>query len=199
MACSARRLPAPCAENRSVEAEAAVSGLGAELSDAVLVGLYRDGAGEFAFAELVRRHQIAVFRLLLTLLGDADQAERACEQVFFDAARRLGELDAPEAFYTWVAGMARAQANKLELERQKSRVAERPRPAPKDPRTAVKRHVQEVLRTMSGDERVALVLADLEGDSFDAIAATLGTSAPEAEVLVTRAREKFVLALTDVS
>ncbi|HET9934702.1 MAG TPA: protein kinase [Polyangiaceae bacterium] len=180
-----------------MEAEAAVSGFGAELSDAALVGLYRDGAGEFAFAELVRRHQIAVFRLLLTLLGDADRAERACEQVFFDAARRLGELQAPDGFYSWVAGLARARAQKLEAESQKSKPPERPRSPPKDPRAAVKRHVKDVLRTMSGDERVALVLADLEGDSFEAIAATLGTSVPEAEALVTQAREKFVLALTE--
>jgi len=177
-------------------AGAAASGLGTELSDAALVGLYRDGAGDFAFAELVRRHQITVFRLLLTLLTDADRAERACEQVFFEAARRIDELTAADTFYTWVAGLARNFAQKLEAEREKTRAPPKPRPAPANARAAVKRHVQDLLKSMSGDERVALVLSELEGNSFDAIAATLGTTVIEAEQLVTRARDKFVGALT---
>ena len=45
-----------------------------ELDDAALVAAYRGGA-EAAFAELVRRHQIPVFRLLLGLTRDADEAE----------------------------------------------------------------------------------------------------------------------------
>ncbi len=176
---------------------AAASGLGAELSDAALVGLFRDGAGDFAIAELIRRHQITIFRLLLTLLGDPDDAERACEQVFFEAARRLGELDKAGSFHSFVAGLARAHCQKLEEQRKTSHVEKKkPRPPPKNPRAAVKRQVQDILRELGNDERVALVLADLEGESYESIASTLGTSAAEAENMVAVAREKFVDALT---
>ena len=98
---------------------------------AALVGLYRDGGGDFAFGELIRRHQIGVFRLLLTILGDPDDAERICEQAFFEAARKLDELADGNAFYAWVAGIARGLAKKRDEEQKKSRVtAPRPRPAP---------------------------------------------------------------------
>jgi DNA-directed RNA polymerase specialized sigma24 family protein len=182
-----------------LEQAASTSGaLGAELSDAALVGLYRDGAGEFAFGELVRRHQIAIFRLLLTLIGDADRAERATEQTFFDAAKRLHELEEPGRFFPWLAGIARSIAAKLEAERRKSGPAPaRPKPAPKNPRAAVKQQVQTVLGELSNDERVALVLADLEGDSYESIGATLGTTAAEAEQMVERARRSFVDRLTE--
>jgi len=173
------------------------AGLGAELSDAALVGLYRDGGGDFAFGELIRRHQIGVFRLLLTILADPDQAERLCEQTFFDAARKLDELADPAGFYAWVAGLARALAQKVDDERKKTRVAPRPRAAPKNPRDAVKRGVQAVLSELANDERVALVLADLEGDSYESIGRTLGTTALEAEAMVERARERFIGAFTE--
>ncbi|HEY8943175.1 MAG TPA: protein kinase, partial [Polyangiaceae bacterium] len=181
-----------------LEQGSATGGLSAELSDAALVGLYRDGAGEFAFGELVRRHQIAIFRLLLTLLGDPDRAERATEQAFFDAAKRLGELTDPTRFFPWLAGLARGIAEKLETERKKSRVEPvRPKAPPRSPRAAVKQQVQTVLGELGNDERVALVLADLEGDSFETIGATLGTTAEEAERMVARARQSFVAKLTE--
>lgn len=175
-------------------------GLGAELSDAALVGLYRDGGGDFAFGELIRRHQIGVFRLLLTILADPDEAERLCEQTFFDASRRLDELQDPSRFYAWVAGVARGLAQKVDDERRKSRATApkpKPRPAPKNPRDAVKQGVQAVLSELANDERVALVLADLEGDSYESIGVTLGTTAVEAEAMVERARQRFIGALSE--
>jgi serine/threonine-protein kinase len=179
------------------QAQPAAAGLGAELSDAALVGLYRDGGGDFAFGELIRRHQIGVFRLLLTILGDPDDAERICEQTFFDAARKLSDLADPAGFYGFLAGIARGLAKKRDEERKKSRVTSpRPRPVPRNPREAVKQEVQGVLSELENDERVALVLAHLEGDSFESIGATLGTSALEAEVLLDRAQQKFIGAMT---
>jgi serine/threonine-protein kinase len=178
------------------QAQPAAAGLGAELSDAALVGLYRDGGGDFAFGELVRRHQIGVFRLLLSILGDPDDAERICEQTFFDAARKLDELTDPAAFFSFLAAIARGLAKKRDEERKKSRItAPRPRAAPRNPREAVKQEVQGVLFELENDERVALVLAHLEGDSFESIGATLGTTAVEAEALLDRAQQKFIGAM----
>ncbi|MGC4091895.1 MAG: protein kinase [Polyangiaceae bacterium] len=171
-------------------------GLGAELSDVALVGLYRDGAGDFAYGELIRRHQIGVFRVLLAMLGDADEAERACEQVFFEGSRKLDELEDPANFYQFMLAQARAYVQKQEQNKQSRAAPAKPRPPPKNPRAAVKRQVQTVLRELDNDERVALMLAHLEGDSYESIGATLGRSALEAEEMVARAQEKFVEALT---
>jgi serine/threonine protein kinase/DNA-directed RNA polymerase specialized sigma24 family protein len=168
-----------------------------EPSDAELVVLYRETRTDVAFGELIRRHQIAIFRLLLTLLGDADQAEKACEQTFFEAARKLDELADPAAFPSWLAGVARGLAQKAQAARgKKPKKTVKPKLVPAvDPRGVVKQQVQGVLGELTNDERAALVLADLEGDSYEAIAATLGTTPTDAEALVEQARTKFVAAM----
>jgi len=177
---------------------AAGSTSGSEPSDAELVTMYRETGTDVAFSELIRRHQIAIFRLLLTLLADADEAEKLCEQTFFEAARKLDQLADPAGFQPWLASIARALVQKAEAARGKQprkRAAARKIAPAADPRGLVKQQVQGVLGELSNDERAALVLADLEGDSFDAIAATLGTTAAGAERLVELARSKFVDAL----
>jgi len=177
---------------------AAGSASGSDPSDAELVSMYRETGTDVAFSELIRRHQIAIFRLLLTLLGDADEAEKLCEQTFFEAARKLDQLTDPAGFQPWLASMARGLVQKAEAARGKQprkRAAARKLAPAADPRGLVKQQVQGVLGELSNDERAALVLADLEGDSFDAIAATLGTTAAGAEKLVEAARSKFVEAL----
>jgi RNA polymerase sigma factor (sigma-70 family) len=169
----------------------------AQVSDAVLVAMYRETGTDVAFSELIRRHQIAVFRLLLSLLGDADEAEKLCEQTFFEAARKLDTLTDPSAFPAWIVGVARRLVQKAQgAPGKRARKPEaKPKPPPDDPRGVVKQQVQGVLGELTNDERAALVLADLEGDSFESIAATLGTSAAGAEQLVELARSKFVDAL----
>lgn len=174
-----------------------ISASGNEPSDAELVAMYRDTGTDVAFSELIRRHQIGVFRLLLSLLGDADEAEKLCEQTFFEAARKLDQLADPSAFQPWLAGVARGLVQKAEAARGKKprKSAARKLAPAADPRGVVKQQVQGVLSELSNDERAALVLADLEGDSYQAIAATLGTTAAGAEQLVELARSKFVDAL----
>ncbi len=170
----------------------------AEVSDAALVSMYRETSSDVAFSELIRRHQIAIFRLLLTLLGDPDEAEKLCEQTFFEAARKLDELSDPALFQPWLSGLARGLVQKAEAARgkqHKKKAAPRKQVPAADPRGMVKQQVQGVLGELTNDERAALVLADLEGDSYEAIGATLGTSAAGAEQLVELARSKFVDAL----
>ncbi|HEX5101911.1 MAG TPA: protein kinase [Polyangiaceae bacterium] len=165
-----------------------------QLADAELVANFRAGA-ELALGELIRRHQIAIFRLLLGMLGSGDDAERACESVFLDAARRIDELVDASQFFSFAAGIAREAAMKLELERKKTAPVAAPRPVPRDPRGLVKQQVRDILGELSGDERLALILADLENDSYESIATTLGTTPLEAASIVEQARTKFRTAL----
>jgi serine/threonine protein kinase/DNA-directed RNA polymerase specialized sigma24 family protein len=168
-----------------------------EPSDADLVLMYRETRTDVAFGELIRRHQIGVFRLLLTLLGDPDQAEKVCEQTFFEAANKLDELADPALFPAWLAGVARGLVQKAQAaQSKKPKKAVKPKLVPAaDPRGVVKQQVQGVLGELTNDERAALVLADLEGDSYEAIAVTLGTTPTDAEALVEQARTKFVAAM----
>jgi len=161
-----------------------------EQDDAALVAAYRGGA-EAAFAELVRRHQIPVFRLLLGLAADADEAELLCEAVFFEAAKRITDVPEGQTPGAWLLGLAREVTRKAEEKRPKAPKPKRPAGRPRDPKALVKQEVKSALGELSGDERVALILADLEGDSFESIGQTLGTSAEAAEQMVHTARTKF--------
>lgn len=163
-----------------------------EREDAALVAQYRAGA-DAAFAELVRRHQIPVFRLLLGMTSDADQAELFCEQVFFEAAKRIVDLPETQPIGSWLLGLSREVVRKAEEKRPKSTAAapHRKGPRPRDPKALVKQEVRTALTDLSGDERVALILADLQGDSLEDIASTLGTTPDEAEKIVATARAKF--------
>lgn len=162
----------------------------AELDDDALVAAYRAGA-DAAFAELVRRHQIAVFRLLLGLTADADEAERYCEQVFFEAAKRMQDAPQDLKLGAWLSALAGECVRKDEHKQQAAKPPRRAGPRPRDPKALVKQEVKSALGDLSGDERVALILADLEGDSFETIARTLGRSPSDAEQLVETARSKF--------
>jgi RNA polymerase sigma factor (sigma-70 family) len=161
-----------------------------EHGDLSLVAQYRAGS-EAAFAELVRRHQIPVFRLLLGMTSDADQAELLCEQVFFEAARRLPDWSESQSFGSWLLGLSRELAAKAEERRPKASAPRRIGPRPREPKARVKHEVRTALTELSSDERVALILADLQGDSLEDIARTLGTTAGEAERIVHTARTKF--------
>lgn len=175
---------------------AEASATGSEKSDAELIAAFRDGA-EAAFAELVRRHQIGVFRLLLGLLGSGDEAERECEKVFFDAARRIEELERTDLFYGWLLGLAREAARHADAAKKAAAKNEKPKPKPKprDPRALVKQEVRDILGELTNDERLALILSDLENESYESIGTTLGISSLEAEHVVSGARTKFVSAL----
>jgi len=167
------------------------------LDDEALVAAYRAGA-DAAFAELVRRHQIPIFRLLLGLAADADEAELLCEQVFFDSARRVDERKLGQTVAAWLLSLAREVARNAEAKRGKPAPPKRSPQKPRDPQALVKQEVKSALHGLTGDERVALMLADLEGDSFESIAETLGKTATEAEEIVGTARLKFEQGLAHV-
>lgn len=164
-----------------------------EVGDEKLVADVRAGS-ETAFGELVRRHQIAVFRLLLGFVGNGDDAERLCERLFVEAARRIDELPPEGTFQEWLVRLTREVVKKDEAQRPSTAVRSKPRPV-RDVKTLVKREVQQVLAQLTSDERLSLVLADLEGDSYEVIAQTLGTSSDEARSLVASARSKFIEAM----
>lgn len=160
-----------------------------ELADPDLIAEYLDGNAA-AYGELVRRHQIALFRLLLGLLADEDLAERACEEVFLVADRRLLELEDRAQFYRWLLGIARVIAN--ELAEQIARDREREPPdAASTPREQLKREVHAVLQRLAPDQRLILVLVELRGAGAEEVAAALGCEIGEVPLMIAEAREAF--------
>lgn len=59
-----------------------------------------------AFAELVERHQRAVFNLTYRMLGEAREAEDAAQEAFLRAYQHIDRYDAERPFKTWLLSIA---------------------------------------------------------------------------------------------
>ncbi len=73
----------------------------AELDEQTLVVRAQEG-DVHAFEELARRHQAALFRVAVRVLGNRADAEDALQEALLDAWRRIGSFRAEAAFSTWM-------------------------------------------------------------------------------------------------
>ncbi len=161
-----------------------------DASDAELVLAYRELGRDAAYGELVRRYQIRLFRLLLGLLSGGDEAESTCEDVFVSAARDIVELADPERFYPWIVDRAQRQA---ESTVSLSVITRSP-----DARDHVLSAVRAALDTLSPEERMVLVLSELQRDPPESVARTLGRPVTEVVELIQTARARFVAELAEI-
>ena len=77
-----------------------------QLSDAVLVRLYREYGAEFAFGILASRYEVPVRQALRALgVGVADIDSEAL-RLFVSAGQQLHRLDDPNGFASWIMRLA---------------------------------------------------------------------------------------------
>jgi len=181
-----------------------------EPTDAALIDLTLKG-DESAFAELARRHHLAVWRTIHRIMGASADNEDALQEVFLRAYTSLSRFDCRYPFEPWIV---RITTNYCidQLRRKKAR------------RTLLwteipERELEQLLNNMSknGDsgsvlaqnperyERIAMallqqlkpkyrsafVMRELEGLGYDEIAKTHGISEITARVRVSRARAEI--------
>ena len=142
-----------------------------------------------AFEILVSRHERRVFRLLVRMLGSREEAEDAAQDAFLSLYRHGQRFRGEARFSTFVYRVAanaalnrrrslgRARARTEELRVRQSAGDHLPA-SPRDPRESaegaeVQAQVQAALLSLPEDLRVAVVLYDIEGQSYRDIAATL--------------------------
>jgi RNA polymerase sigma-70 factor (ECF subfamily) len=84
-------------------------------TDAELVEAYRERGEQSAFEELVRRYRQPVFRLVLSILGQAfsGDAEEVAQEVFIRAHRGLASFRGDAQFSSWIYRIAFNQAVNL--------------------------------------------------------------------------------------
>lgn len=75
------------------------------LSDGELAALSSAGR-QAAFAEIVRRHSQAVFRLVRSYVGDADEALDLSQDTFVAAHKALARYDSERSMRTWLSTIA---------------------------------------------------------------------------------------------
>jgi DNA-directed RNA polymerase specialized sigma24 family protein/tRNA A-37 threonylcarbamoyl transferase component Bud32 len=163
-----------------------------QTSDAQLVDAFVRERQDGAFVELVRRHQIPVFRSLELALSDPDDAEAVCETVFVVASQRLGEWNQHGTLREWLLELA----EQLGRDRASNSVdTEAPRFV--DPAVYFKHSVHRALRSLAEEHRQLLLAVDLEGQSVETVAEQRGESLARVTQSLSEARERFTAAIAD--
>ena len=166
-----------------------------DLDDGSLVEAYRNHAAEAAFAELVHRYEQRLFRVLVGMVNDPALAEELCQRSLVKAALNLHQLHDSQAFYGWLLRVAKTQAldELKQYARRNSDPFEERHMKSVDPGVnhGVKSLIRAVLGRLSPEDRLAVLLADLEQRSIEEISEIMGTKPSATKMRITRARARF--------
>jgi RNA polymerase sigma-70 factor (ECF subfamily) len=151
-----------------------------------------------AFEELARRHQAALYRLAVRVMGDAGEAEDALQEALLDAWRRIDRFRGDSAFSTWMYRIVTNRCTGM-LRRRRPVPVETiadTAPAPDDPGRAAEvdaglEALGRALRELNDDLRIAFVLRELEGLGYAEIAEITGASEQAVRGRIHRARTRL--------
>jgi len=151
--------------------------MSAEPSDADLVARFQDG-DQGAFATLMKRHERRVYNLAYRMLGGAEDARDATQDVFLSCFRHLPSFRGDAAFSTWIHriavnacyDMVRRRKPVVSLEGQELEPAATGDHAESAAATA---DVQRALMRIPPEFRMVLILHELQDWPIDEIARVL--------------------------
>jgi len=160
-----------------------------------------------AFNTLVLHYQSMAFNVAYRVLGDADMAADACQEAFLSAYRNIRHLRG-ESFKAWLLRIVtnacydqlrykkRRPADSLdELMDESEHGPSVADPSPQPEQQALRRELEDAIiagiQTLPEDQRVTLVLADVQGLSYEEIAGVTGASLGTVKSRLSRARCKL--------
>jgi RNA polymerase sigma-70 factor (ECF subfamily) len=166
-----------------------------------------------AFDLLVLKYQHKVVKLVARLLRDPAEAEDVAQEAFVKAYRALGSFRGDSAFYTWLYRIAVNTARNAIASRQRrpvdyeaelseseqSNLASRLRHTDTPEATAlseeIRQTVNQAIEQLPEDLRTAIVLREVEGLSYEEIAAAMDCPVGTVRSRIFRAREAIDRAL----
>jgi RNA polymerase sigma-70 factor (ECF subfamily) len=179
---------------------------GVEQSDLELVRRAQRGE-RGAFDLLVLRYQHKVVKLVARLLRDPTEAEDVAQEAFIKAYRALGSFRGDSAFYTWLYRIAVNTARNTMASRQRrpidyeadlseteqSAVESRMRHTDTPEATVLSDEIHETVNRavaeLPEDLRTAIILREVEGLSYEEIAAAMDCPVGTVRSRIFRARE----------
>ncbi|WP_231645038.1 RNA polymerase sigma factor [Sciscionella sediminilitoris] len=160
-----------------------------DLDDTALVHLAR--ADPRVYEVLVRRHQEAVFRLALYLLGDRGEAEKVAQDVFVSAWRQITRIRVDETFAGLLCRSATVRCLALLRHRDPGKGEVR------EPVSARSGGRPAVLRQGLGDlpprQRACWLLSEVYGRGDEEIGEATGESPSAVRLIVARARARLAV------
>lgn len=179
--------------------------------EVALVARSREGELS-AFNALVEIYQGQVYNLCLRMLASAEAAEDAAQETFLSAYRNIARYRGP-VFRAWLLRIAvNACTDELRRRRRRPQVSldaaspegsaalELPDssglPEEQALRSETLRNIQGALMRLPADQRVAVVLCDVQGLSYEEISASLGVSLGTVKSRISRGRSRLRRLLT---
>lgn len=168
-----------------------------------------------AFNLLVLRYQQIVYNVVLRMLGDGDVAADVTQETFLAAMRGIRSFRAGSSFRSWLLRIASNQAcdhwRRTHRHAQESLDSLTDEDEPHtsgilstliatgdqvNPEESLLTHeLQELisrgLQTLPLDQRIAVILCDVQGLSYDEIAATTGTTLGTVRSRIARGRVRL--------
>jgi RNA polymerase sigma-70 factor, ECF subfamily len=163
-----------------------------QIDDRILLQAAQDGDLD-AFEALVHRHQAAVYRVALRMLGSEADAQDATQDTFVRAWRGLERFRRESTVSTWLYRIVTRRCLDVIAARRPTEDLQIELDAGVDPAdTAEQRErLRAVTRAIAGlpdEQRAALVLREFEGLSYDQVADVLNTSVSAVKGRIHRAR-----------
>jgi RNA polymerase sigma-70 factor (ECF subfamily) len=160
---------------------------------------------EAAFEELVRRHEKKVFRLLLRMMGNREEAEDVAQETFLSLHRHGHRFRGEARFSTFIYRVASNAAlnRRRTLGRNRARIQklavrqaagdDLPQ-TPRDPEDAtggieLSAAVRTALEALKPSLRLPVLLYDIEGLAYGEIAEVLGVAEGTVKSRIHRARQ----------
>lgn len=151
--------------------DSTIANAGEELAEATLLAAARSGDAD-AFSALVTRHRSLIWSVCLRITGNAYDAEDALQDALLQIWRALGTFQGHSAFSTWAYRIATNASLRVIKRRQDTGELSEDQRTDRDFAEAVAAAdlVQQALRQMPEQFRVALVLFELCDFSYEQIA-----------------------------
>jgi RNA polymerase sigma-70 factor, ECF subfamily len=173
--------------------------------DVTLLRRHVDGDHE-AFGELVRRHRERLWAVALRTLGDPEDAADALQDALINAFRRAGSFRAESAVTTWLHRIvvnACLDRVRHAAARPVMALSEEASPSSAVPdagaQTVLRLDLEAALATLPDEQRVPLVLVDVEGYAVAEVAELLAIPVGTVKSRCARARARLIPLLSDVS
>jgi RNA polymerase sigma-70 factor (ECF subfamily) len=162
-----------------------------------------------AYNDLVRAYEQRVFNLCYRMLGDRESAADATQEAFFSAYQALDRFRGG-SFKAWLLRIAtnacydqlrRRQRRPVQSLDQMLTDEQHPFDPPSTDRTGdpedrllqleLSREIQQALNTLPEDQRLVIVLADIQGLSYEEISEVTRTSLGTVKSRISRGRVKL--------
>jgi RNA polymerase sigma-70 factor (ECF subfamily) len=191
--------------------------MSADVSDLSLVRRVQSG-DKGAFDALVRKYQHKLVKLVMRYVRNPAEAEDIAQEAFIKAYRALPQFRGDSAFYTWLYRIAINTAKNAVVSRDRSpieynidrndateesydmqgRMKDSETPEGLVLTDEIRRTVNAAIEALPEDLKTAIVLRELDGLSYEEIAAAMDCPVGTVRSRIFRAREAIDRRLRDV-